>query len=43
MPHVQNQTNLIKKLQTESTKTETAKNRISFGYIWVTFLLNHMI
>jgi len=40
---VQNRTNPIEKPQTEPTQTETAKNRIWFGCIWITFLLNLMV
>jgi len=38
---VQNRTNPIKKPQTELT--QTAKNRIWFGSIQVTFVLNRMV
>jgi len=38
-----NRTNPIEKPQTEPTQIETAKNRIWFGCIRVTFVLNRMV
>ena len=40
---VRNRTSPIEKLQTESTQTETAKNRIWFRCNRIIFLLNRMV
>jgi hypothetical protein len=40
---VQNRTNPIEKPQIEPTQTETAENRIWFGCIQITFLLNCIV
>jgi len=40
---VQNRTNPIEKPQTEPTQTEIAINRIWFGCIQITFLLNRVV
>ena len=40
---VQNRINPIEKPQTELIQTETAKNCIWFGCIWITFLHNRMV